>query len=183
MLRLLADSLPALIAYFDLAEQRCRFANRRYAEYFGLTTTTIIGKTIEEVGGTKAWQHVEPHVQVLRQGQSVRYTRALTMPDGASRMIEVDLQPHFDEAQRLVGGYVLINDITDRWHAERALRESEERSAKFAHASNEGLVFHQRGIIADANDAMLRMLGFALDEIKGRSVLEFIPESQPVVSG
>ena len=37
MLRLIADSVPALIAYYEATERRCRFANRRYAEYNGCT--------------------------------------------------------------------------------------------------------------------------------------------------
>ena len=35
LLRLIADSVPALMAYFDLPDLRCRFANQGYAAYNG----------------------------------------------------------------------------------------------------------------------------------------------------
>ena len=35
LLRLIADSVPALMAYFDLPGLRCQFANQGYAAYNG----------------------------------------------------------------------------------------------------------------------------------------------------
>ena len=35
MMRLVADSVPALIAYYEVDTQHCLFANQRYAEYNG----------------------------------------------------------------------------------------------------------------------------------------------------
>jgi hypothetical protein len=35
ILRLVADTAPAMLAYFDAGTRACRFANARYAEHFG----------------------------------------------------------------------------------------------------------------------------------------------------
>ena len=49
LLRLIADSVPALMAYFDLPDLRCRFANINYARNFGLTPAEAVGKTVREI--------------------------------------------------------------------------------------------------------------------------------------
>jgi diguanylate cyclase (GGDEF)-like protein/PAS domain S-box-containing protein len=55
-----------------------------------------------------------------------------------------------------------------------ALRESEERLNKFMQASLEGIVFHKDGLITDINTPALEILGYPLDEVIGRSTLDFV---------
>ena len=50
-MRELADSVPALMALYDAETQRCLFANRSYAQTFGLDQTEIVGRTFAEVIG------------------------------------------------------------------------------------------------------------------------------------
>jgi diguanylate cyclase (GGDEF)-like protein/PAS domain S-box-containing protein len=69
---------------------------------------------------------------------------------------------------------VLITDITRHRHAERAVRESEERFRKFADATNEGIVFHEDGILTDCNDAVARLTGFTHRELVGSQLLSYI---------
>ena len=177
LLRLVADSVPALIAYYELGNLQCRFANQRYAQYNGWTPQGILGKTVREVIGEPAWAAIEPYVRQVIGGQPVKYQREQTLPDGSTRMIEVDLVPHFDDAHRQQGAFVLISDITDHWRAETAVRQSEERMRKFAQATDEGIVFHANGLITDGNQAIERLLGFSVAEVVGRPVLDFIPDA------
>lgn len=176
LLRLVADSVPALIAYYDKATLHCRFANRRYAEYNGWTTQSILGKPLREVIGPAADDLIRPHVDAVRRGEAVHYRREQVLPDGGSRMIEVNLIPHFEDGGEQIGAFVLINDITDQWRAEQMMRESETRMRKFAEASEEGIVFIKDGIITDANPALARMVGYSVDELIGRRNLDFVPE-------
>ncbi len=177
LLRLIADSVPALIAYYEVGTLQCRFANRRYAEYNGWTPQSILGKTVREAIGEPAWAVIEPNVTQVVNGLSVKYRREQTLPDGGKRMIEVNLVPHFDDAGQQLGAFVLISDISEQWRAEQAIRDSEERMRKFAQATTEGIVFHANGLITDGNEAIERMLGFSVAEVVGRPVLDFIPEA------
>ena len=63
------------------------------------------------------------------------------------------------------------------------LKESEERFRRFSEATLEGLVFHENGIIYDANPASLAMFGFSnMDELLGQNLLQFIqPEFHALV--
>ncbi len=174
LLRALADNVPAMIAYYEAGGLHCIFANRRYAEANGWTTETIVGKTVREAIGDEAWRTIEPQVERVLKGEKVEYVRPMTLPNGEQRVIEVNLVPHFDEQGRLLGGFVLITDITRHQLAERAIRESEERMRKFAAATNEGIFMHRGGILNDVNDALLAMVGYTREEIIGREALSFV---------
>ncbi|MBP7546224.1 MAG: PAS domain S-box protein, partial [Acidovorax sp.] len=181
LLRLIADSVPALMAYYDLPGLRCQFANQGYAAYNGHTTESIIGLTVQEAIGDRAWQAIQPHVDRCSHGERVKYTREQTLPNGEVRTIEVNLIPHFDGAGQQLGSFVLITDITERWRAEREVRQSEERMRKFTEATDEAIVFHRDGIITDGNEALTRLTGFALPEVVGLSIFNFIsPEWRAV---
>ena len=174
LLRLIADSVPALMAYFDLPALRCRFANQGFAAYNGHTTESILGLTVQEAIGDKAWLDIQPHVEHSTRGQHVKYTREQALPNGDKRMIEVNLIPHFDDAGQQLGSFVLIIDITEHWRAERTVRQSEERMRKFTEATHEAIVFHRDGVITDGNDALTRLLGYVPQEFIGQSIFNFI---------
>jgi PAS domain S-box-containing protein len=68
-----------------------------------------------------------------------------------------------------------LRDISERKRAEAAIVESENRFRRFSEATLEGLVFHDRGQIIDANPAAIKMFGLAsVADIINRNLLEFI---------
>lgn len=174
LLRLIADNVPAAIAYYDASTLCCLFANHRYAQLFGWNDETIVGRPLVEVIGDEAAQQIDPQVQlVLSQRANVTYERSLAGPEGA-RQVEVNLLPHLGADGAAVGCFVLISDISRFRRTEQALRESEDRLTKFMQASCEGIVFHKDGFITDANPPALALVGYTLDELLGRKTLEFI---------
>jgi diguanylate cyclase (GGDEF)-like protein/PAS domain S-box-containing protein len=174
MLRLLADNVPVLIAYYDAATRQCLFANQPYAATFHWDTQAIVDRTFAEVIGEEAARQIEPQVdRVLTQHLPAAYERELTTPEGP-RYIEVNLLPRLDEPGEPVGCFVLISDITKYRLAEKAMRESEERLGKFMQASCEGIVFHRDGFVTDANPPVLQLMGYTLEEMLGRKTLDFI---------
>ncbi|MEP6505186.1 MAG: PAS domain S-box protein, partial [Betaproteobacteria bacterium] len=179
--RLLANSVPAMIAYYDSPElgYGCRFANKAYASAFGLTEASIIGRTFAQVIGEAAAREVQPSIDaVVNESRAVSYVRELTAADGSRRWIEVNVLPNLGPDGRPVGAFVIVTDITKHQLATQALRESEERLDKFMQASAEGIAFHRDGIVADANPPLIQMLGYTLDELRGRHVLDFIAPDQ-----
>ena len=81
LVRLIADSVPALIAYYEVGTLQCRFANRRYAQYNGWTPQSVLGKTVREVIGEPAWKVIAPYVDQVIAGQTVKYRREQTLPE------------------------------------------------------------------------------------------------------
>jgi diguanylate cyclase (GGDEF)-like protein/PAS domain S-box-containing protein len=177
--QLLADNVPALISYFDAKNLRCLFANKQYAQTFGRDELSILGLTVAEIIGEEAANFIQPYVDfVLTEKRPVSYERERPLGEGRSQWLEVNLIPHLDADGDPQGAFVLISDISRHREAERALRESEERLDKFMRASAEGIVFHRDGQVLDANPPLCTLIGYSLDELRGRSTLDFIPEDE-----
>lgn len=70
-----------------------------------------------------------------------------------------------------------VEDITDFKLAKQALHDSETRLNNFFEATFESILIHAHGIILDTNPALDHMLGYTTDEIVGRHLLDFIPQS------
>ncbi|MFT4242194.1 MAG: EAL domain-containing protein [Acidovorax sp.] len=181
LLRLIADSVPAQMAYFAHPGLECRFANQLYATMNGRTPEAVLGLTVQEIVGRQSWLTIEPYVERAARGERVTYMREQALPNGETRMIEAHLIPHIDSGGRQLGSFVLITDITERWRAERTVRQSEERMRKFAEATQEAIVFHRDGIISDGNEALCRLTGYPLHEMLGLPIFNFAnPEWRPV---
>jgi len=179
--RLLANSVQAMIAYYDSPElgYGCRFSNKAYAAAFGLTEASIIGKTFAQVIGEAAAREVQPSIDtVVNESRAVAYVRELAAADGARRWIEVNVLPNLGPAGRPVGAFVIVTDITEHRLATQALRESEERLTKFMQASAEGIAFHRAGIVTDANPPLCELLGYTLVELRGRHAVDFVAPDQ-----
>jgi len=177
--RRVCDAVPVAIAYYERVGNVCRYANQGYASMFGFDPQSILELTVTQVIGEAAAQAIQPQVDtVLRELRSIRYERHLPGDDGLQRSIEVHLLPHADDSGVAIGVFVLISDITRHRQAEAALRESEERLSKFMRASAEGIVFHKGGFITDINPPALQLLGYAAEQMMGRSTLDFIAPNE-----
>ncbi|MBE9107284.1 PAS domain S-box protein, partial [Nostoc cf. edaphicum LEGE 07299] len=137
-LRLITDTLPVLITFVD-SEQRYRFNNRAYQEWFGHSTAEVYGKYLWEVLGESAYEVLRPYVEQVLAGEQVTFESEVPYKDGGTRYINAIYVPQFNR-QGIVEGYAaLITDISeqqaalrDRNLAEAALRESEGRFRQMA---------------------------------------------------
>ncbi|HEU4458742.1 MAG TPA: EAL domain-containing protein [Methylibium sp.] len=168
-----ADALPALLACYDADTRACVYANARHAALLGDTNLAELeagrGRRAELARG------IVDAIERLRAGAaSARFEAPLAHGEGRSAWAEFELQPERDADGQLRRCLVFAVDVTRHAAAERALRESEERLAKFMQASLEGIVFHKGGFIVDANEAALDLLGHRLDEVLGRPTLDFV---------
>ncbi|MEO7742198.1 MAG: PAS domain S-box protein, partial [Usitatibacter sp.] len=173
-IRMLADNVPVLIAYFAASDLRCLFANKAYARMWGWDEHTILGKTVEEVIGPGSYAAIAPYVERTRRGEAVTYERAMIDASGAGCTLEVNLLPQRDGEGRIEAAVVLIHDITRHRRAEQSMRDSEERLRKFAEAAQAGVVFHDNGVITDCNEAIVRLCGYSQEELIGSSVIQYV---------
>jgi len=125
-LRLVTDALPDLISYVD-SQQRYRFNNKAYEEWFGISREQVHGKLIEEVLGGAAYRAIREHVHAALSGKRVTFEGLVPYREGGERWVEATYVPHFGEGARVEGFFALVHDITRRKRAEGALRESEAR--------------------------------------------------------
>lgn len=123
-LRVLVDSMPAMIAYVDTRE-RFRFCNRAYLNAFGLNESEVPGMTIREVLGDAAYRSIRPHIARALSGERVYHERTQQWPSGECSELTATYVPHFDEGGRVLGLHAMLVDVTARKSTEQALRKSE----------------------------------------------------------
>src|SRR5437763_16558943 len=66
-LRLIANNVPALISYVD-REQRYRFSNRTYDDWFGIAHERMHGRTIAEIFGDEVYGRMRPDIERVPSG-------------------------------------------------------------------------------------------------------------------
>ena len=174
LLQALGESLGEMIVYFDIGTQQCCYANSVFAKRFGLTSQSALGKTPEQILGLAYWTSIAPHVERTLRGEHVKYLHERAQQDGTVRVHRVSLVPHFNVQGKQIGVVGRTSDYTHRWKAERAVRESDERTRKFSEVTEEAIAFHSKGVILDCNDAMTQLLGYPIDEVVGRNIFGFL---------
>jgi PAS domain S-box-containing protein len=133
---LVSNSLPTLISYVD-RNYRYHSCNRAYTDWFGLTRTEVIGRTMQEVLGDEAWQGLKPHVEDALRGQVVEFEIEAKYHRGGTRWIHVVYTPHRDTEGSVQGMVVLVTDISQRKRAEQELQKAQEELRKHAAALEE----------------------------------------------
>lgn len=174
-MRLLTDSLPAIILYVDRSE-RYRYHNKACEEWLGLRAEEIDGKHLAEVLGQALYESVRPWVQEVLAGREVRYERVQPSKHGSLMHLEAHYVPQFGAEGSVIGFYALLTDITERKQMEETLRESEERYRLIVEHAND-IIYETdpagHFIYFNAETAQ-RILGYAQDEIMGRLYLDLI---------
>ena len=125
-LRLITNAVPVQISYVD-GEQRYRFNNKGYEDWFGLPTSEIYGKHIREIVGESVYQSILPYVETVLSGEQVTYETQVPNKDGTNHYINVTYVPQFSQQGKVEGFVALITDITLHKLAEAALKQSEKR--------------------------------------------------------
>jgi diguanylate cyclase (GGDEF)-like protein/PAS domain S-box-containing protein len=124
-LRLFADNVPVMTVSWD-ENLRCRFANKVFAEFFGLAVAGIIGKHVREVLGEEVYREIEGELAQVLQGHPVTYQRICTLQNGESRNLEIKLLPHIGAQGKVLGCFEVTTDITEH-------KLAEERIQRVAH--------------------------------------------------
>jgi PAS domain S-box-containing protein len=132
-LRATTDALPLLISYID-KDQIFRFANKPHEAWYNRPLSEIIGRRISDVMGAAQYETRRPFIERALAGEGASYEVDFVRSTGIT-IAEVVNIPHRDEAGRILGMYVVIQDITDSKLAERALSESEERFRSIANSA------------------------------------------------
>ncbi|HSY40129.1 MAG TPA: PAS domain-containing protein, partial [Polyangia bacterium] len=128
-LQLVADTVPALLAYLD-DRMRYVWVNGTYQRWFGRSPESICGRHAREILGEAAWTTVQPHVARALAGQEVSYEARMNFGLGHTRDVTVSYIPDRDAEGRVRGFVSLVTDVTKMQNAERSLRESEQMLAE-----------------------------------------------------
>ena len=155
---------PAGLAFMDRNYRVIRI-NEQLAGFCGLPTEQIIGRKITEVVPPDlAARLIEIWQQVFHQGNPVLNVEMHGISPGKEReqyWLE-NYIPFRRESGEVVGLIASVLDITDRKHAEEALKTSEEHHRRLWERNLAGIFrYTANGTILDVNRAFASMLGYS----------------------
>lgn len=122
-MRRLVDHVPSMLAYWG-KDLRCRFANKAYKVWFGLTPEQIIGIRMEDLLGPKLFALNEAYIQGALAGQPQQFERIVPGPDGVQRHSLASYLPDIVDGE-VQGFLVQVTEVTKLKETEAALRASE----------------------------------------------------------
>ena len=185
-LRLIADSLPVLIAFFDAAG-RCRFANAAEAEWFDGTLGTAVGRDVASLIGS-AYAADRPLFEAALTGREARFERDWPARDGARRVAEIRYLPRPMPDGTTDGVYLFALDVTDAKRVEAVLaREVGERTRerdRLWQTTNDLMgTAGLDGYLRSVNPAWTRLLGWSEAELLARPFLDLIDPADHAETG
>jgi PAS domain S-box-containing protein len=125
----ITDALSILVAYVD-DQGRYRFANQAYERWFGVSREAIVGRSIRDVVGAKAYAELADAVAQALAGRRVSIQRQLPCVQGGERFVDITHIPHANAAGAVHGFVALISDISESKRIELAREAAARRAAR-----------------------------------------------------
>ncbi len=124
-LNTLIHNLNEMFFTYDL-EGKIAFVNKRSYDVVGYSPEEMLGNNITDYVPAEFRNKVRAGIsERLGQGIDGSYNLPIIHKDGSERIIKLNASPIRDTQNRIVGGMVLAEDVTERIRAERALAISE----------------------------------------------------------
>jgi len=160
------------------------FANDAYCRYFHKSRDELIGHKfmprIPEADHPKVKEHF---VSLGRENPIATHEHRALTPDGEICWHQWTNRIILNDAGQITEFQGTGRDITKEKLAEERLKESEKRFRNLSEAAFEGIVFSEKGMIVDTNEAFARIFGYGLKELKRKKVIELVaPEDRTRVS-
>jgi PAS domain S-box-containing protein len=126
-MRLITDSVPALIAYAD-RDLVYHFVNKGYADWFGHSKEDILGRRVPEIVAEPVFAKIKPHLDRAAAGHQVSYEYS-TQRDGRTVHARSAVVPEFSTGGEVIGFFILSFDITEQKQTQAALLQAQKMEA------------------------------------------------------
>jgi len=161
------NGVSELITYQD-RELRVIWANRAAGESVGISPEKLVGRHCYEIWQKRSKPCADcPVVKCFATGQV--HQAEMATPDGKIWFIRG--YPALDEKGSVIGTTEITLEITERRHAEEALRHSEERFRLSFEDANIGMcLVDLSGRLTRVNQKMCEIFGYTRKELEGMTV-------------
>ncbi|HEX9331127.1 MAG TPA: PAS domain S-box protein [Anaerolineales bacterium] len=170
-LRLVIDSIPALISYVD-SDRRYQFSNQAYEDWFGYK---VDGRKADEVLGSATYQAISGYVDAVLRGEAINYQSEMPYKNGETRFIDASYVPDKSTDGSVRGFFVLVQDITERKQAEQELRQWADAFEHCAHGIAISDPDTNRIVVCNSAFALLHKS--RVEDIVGSSILSLYAPS------
>jgi PAS domain S-box-containing protein len=175
-LRRVIDTIPAYV-WSALPDGSVDFINERFLEFTGRSLEELVdwGSVVHP---DDLERFIDEWRAALAAEEPMESEARVRRADGAHRWLLVRNMPLRDELGNIVNWYGTGIDIEDRKRAEEALRQSEEQWRDvFENNPTMYFMVDATGKVMAVNPFGAEQLGYGVDELVGRSVLNVFYES------
>lgn len=172
-LRTIIDHTPAMIGYWG-RDLKNRFANRAYADWFGITHEQIHNHHIRDVIGEERYASNAPFIEAVLRGESPVYERAITNQHGETHHVLASYVPDIVNGETQ-GFYAFINDITTLTLAQREQTVAQAQLQSVIDAASEF------SIIATALDGTIKVFSAGAERMLGYRSGEIVNKTSPLL--
>ena len=125
-MRIIADYLPSPVAYYDRSLV-CRYVNPAGAAWQAKAVEEIVGTHMSDDLSFSELRALQPRHDAVLAGEPQRYEDTANFRDGSTRRVQTEYVPHVDDDGVVVGFFVMLHDVTERYLAEEAAKDSAQR--------------------------------------------------------
>lgn len=174
ILGIVTDSVPALIAYID-TDEKYRYCNILYQDWFNVKRDDIIGKHVHEVLGYEMYEELNQNMKKALSGKTMAFNKTLTLGRKGKKIISFRYVPHRTINNEICGFIVYARDESKRIARERKLG----RLAAIVESTHEVIIGETNdGIITDWNIGATQLFGYSPDEAIGEKNTINVPEDK-----
>ena len=141
------DALPGMVVFWN-ADGRCRYANKRYLDWFDRSAEETQGAHLADVLGPELYELTKPYVEAVLGGEAQTFERRLRDHTGITRHHRAQYIPYVED-EEVTGFFALISDISGMVRTEKALQEQARQVA---------LLEERQRIAADLHDLVIQRL-------------------------
>ena len=162
--RLLFARNPQSLFVFEIRGGKFLDVNETALALYGYTREEFLRLNILDIRPPEDIPLFLAHMAAAKEGYEFRDNFQHRKKSGIAFDVEVTSYKFMQDGSLV--SLTMVNDVTERKRAERALRDSEERY-RLLYEHNLAAVFHSRdGKVLDCNEAMCRMLGHSRQELQ-----------------
>jgi len=161
------DSIPDIVTVLNNEFEIIK-ANKTMSDFLGIPSEELIGKKCYELMHRSSEPFSGcPHLETIKTG--IPATAKITDPCMGKPFL-VTTSPIQDDQGEQVGVVHIAKDISESLEAEKTVKESESQFRAIFNDAGIGIALVMNGHIREANSALLNLLGYDANEIKGLTI-------------
>jgi nitrogen fixation negative regulator NifL len=171
------EQSPAVVGITDL-QGNLEYVNPAFEQASGYTAAELLGQNPRVLkSGVTPPEHYHNLWETITEGRVWTSELCNKRKDGQLYWEWASIAPVTDSQGRTRYFVKVAEDITARKKSEAALLESEKRFRSIFELAGAGIALvDRRGRWLEVNDHLSAILGFSRNELRGRPLLDFIPE-------